>query len=82
MLGISVIFGVWIMQGDYLTAEEVARHFRVSSETIRKLCKDGKIPGARQIGRQWRIPSWFLERDELPDTDDDDDTPTRPGPKR
>ncbi|MFL5625946.1 MAG: helix-turn-helix domain-containing protein [Ktedonobacteraceae bacterium] len=70
---ISVV-GVYIMQSDYLTAEEVAKHFRVSPETIRRLCKDGKIPGARQIGRQWRIPAKFLEDNPSLDTSGDDDS--------
>ena len=60
------------MQGDYYTAEEVARHFRVSPETIRRLCKEGKIPGARQIGRQWRIPTKFLDDSQLSNTDGSD----------
>ena len=49
------------MQRDYYTVEEVAHHFRVSEETVRNLCKDGKIQGARKIGRQWRIPASYVE---------------------
>jgi excisionase family DNA binding protein len=46
---------------EYYTPEEVADYYRVDPATIRRLCRDGKIPGAKQIGRQWRIPRSFLE---------------------
>lgn len=59
---------------DYYTAEEVADIYRVSADTIRKLCRDGKIPGARQIGRQWRIPAKFLEDNPSLDTDEENES--------
>lgn len=30
-------------------------------KTVRKACEDGTIPGIR-LGRCWRIPRWWLER--------------------
>lgn len=44
----------------YYSPEEVAEYFDVSAETIRNLCRADKIPGARQVGRQWRIPKAYL----------------------
>jgi excisionase family DNA binding protein len=55
----------------YYSPEEVAEIFRVNAETIRKMCKDGKIPGARQIGRLWRIPAEWVENN--PDINEDDE---------
>ena len=46
----------------YYSPEEVAEYYDVSPETIRRMCRDKQIPGAIQIGRQWRIPRSFLER--------------------
>lgn len=46
----------------YYSTEEVAEYFDVSPDLIRKLCQEGKIPGARQIGRLWRIPAEFLDK--------------------
>jgi excisionase family DNA binding protein len=46
----------------YYSPEEVAEYYDVSPETIRRMCRDGQIPGAIQIGRQWRIPREYLQR--------------------
>lgn len=48
----------------YVSPEEAAKAFSVQPETIRRLCRDGKIPGARKIGGVWRIPKSFLSSDE------------------
>ena len=56
----------------YYSPEEVATYYDVSVETIRCMCREGKIPSLKQIGRQYRIPAKFLE--EMPsiqETDDD-----------
>ncbi len=45
----------------YYSPEEVADYLSVSPETIRNLCRRGEIPGARQVGRQWRIPRSYVE---------------------
>jgi len=47
----------------YVSPEEAARAFSVQPETIRRLCREGKIPGARKIGGVWRIPKSFLSSD-------------------
>ena len=55
----------------FYSAEEVATYFDVNVETIRRMCREGQIPGARQIGRQWRIPANFLEATQsIPETDE------------
>ena len=48
---------------EYYTPEEVANHYRVDPATIRRLCREGNVPGAKQIGKQWRIPRSFVEDD-------------------
>ncbi len=56
----------------YYSPEEVAEYFDVNIETIRRMCRDGLIPGARQIGRQWRIPAKYLEETpSIQETDED-----------
>ena len=47
----------------YVSPEEAAKAFSVQPETIRRLCREGKIPGARKIGKVWRIPKSFLSSD-------------------
>lgn len=41
---------------DPMTPADLAKHWRLSDETIRAMCRDGKIPGAFPVGTQWRIP--------------------------
>lgn len=50
-----------MIKKSYYSPEEVATYFDVSVETIRRMCREGKIPGLKQIGRQYRIPAKFLE---------------------
>jgi excisionase family DNA binding protein len=60
----------------YYSPEEVAEYFDVNVETIRRMCRDGQIPGARQIGRQWRIPAKFLQDTQtIQEPDNDKDQP-------
>jgi excisionase family DNA binding protein len=47
----------------FVSPEEAGAYFNISAETIRRLCRDGKIPGVRKIGGQWRIPRSFLSSD-------------------
>jgi excisionase family DNA binding protein len=47
----------------FVSPEEAGAYFNISAETIRRLCREGKIPGVRKIGGQWRIPRSFLSSD-------------------
>lgn len=40
----------------YMTVKEAAVKWGVSDRRIRVLCSEGKIPGAYQEGRGWKIP--------------------------
>ena len=42
------------MVKEILTAEEVAKYLRLHPYTIRRLAREGKLPGFR-IGGQWRF---------------------------
>lgn len=46
---------------DVLTAEEVAEYLRIHPYTVRRLARDGKLPGFK-IGGQWRFRKESLER--------------------
>ncbi len=57
-------FEVFSMQESaYVTPEEAGTYFNINVETMRRLCREHKIPGARKIGGQWRIPRSFLSTD-------------------
>lgn len=53
---------------EWYSVEEVAEHFSIEPDTIRKMCREHRIPGARQIGRQWRIPRSFVVGEPPADT--------------
>ena len=40
----------------YMTAKEASERWGISDRRIRVLCAEGKIPGAFQEGRGWKIP--------------------------
>ena len=61
----------------YYSPEEVAEYLDVTAETIRNLCRARKIPGARQVGRQWRIPRAYLFSNPTIDEGDKDDEQKR-----
>ena len=42
------------MPKEILTAEEIAEYLRIHPYTVRRLAREGKIPGSR-IGGQWRF---------------------------
>jgi hypothetical protein len=45
------------MQLDKLiTANEAATAYKVCANRIRRLCRDGRIPGAVKKGNQWLLP--------------------------
>ncbi|MCD8100537.1 MAG: Fic family protein [Oscillospiraceae bacterium] len=41
----------------YITVKEAAEKWGISDRRIRVLCSEGKIPGAYQEGRAWKIPA-------------------------
>lgn len=40
----------------FMTAKQAAEKWGISDRRVRTLCSDGKIPGAFQQGRGWKIP--------------------------
>jgi len=44
-----------------LTPQETAAILKVPRKTVVSLCARGLLPGARKVGRQWRIPRWALD---------------------
>lgn len=46
---------------DPMTADELSRHWRVSADTVRAICEEGKLPGAYRVRKQWRIPKRAIE---------------------
>ena len=40
----------------FMTAKQAAEKWGISDRRVRVLCSDGKIPGAYQEGRGWKIP--------------------------
>jgi len=42
--------------GTFLTVAQAAEKWNISERRIRVLCAEGKIPGAMQEGRGWKIP--------------------------
>ena len=40
----------------YITVKEAAEKWGISDRRVRVLCSEGKIPGAYQEGRGWKIP--------------------------
>src|SRR3712207_8704356 len=40
----------------YITVKQAAEKWGISDRRVRILCSEGKIPGAYQEGRAWKIP--------------------------
>ena len=45
-----------------LTVDEAAKLLRVNAETVRRLCRMGRLPGAYRVGIQWRVNRDGLDR--------------------
>ena len=41
----------------FMTVKEAAEKWGISDRRVRILCAEGKIPGAYQQGRAWKIPA-------------------------
>lgn len=50
---------------EYLTANEIAEKWDISSRRVRKLCCEGRVKGAIQKGVLWLIPSNTQKPQEL-----------------
>src|SRR5690606_41905914 len=55
----SVFEGMGVMTGmaetkEFLSTSEYAAKLGVTPMRVRRLCQDGRIPGAKKIGRDWR----------------------------
>jgi excisionase family DNA binding protein len=46
---------------EWLTVSEYARRYRVSEQTVRNLCRTGKLPAVK-VGRLFRIPNKTTEK--------------------
>ena len=42
---------------EYLTIQEVAEKWGITTRRIQVLCSKGRLPGAKKFGRQWAIPA-------------------------
>jgi excisionase family DNA binding protein len=49
------------MESEYLTAEQAADKLQMHPRTIRRLLKDGQLPGVKIGARQWRISAKTLQ---------------------
>ena len=50
---------------EYLTSNEVAEKWNISSRRVRILCSEGRVEGAIQKGTLWLIPSNTQKPQEL-----------------
>ena len=50
---------------DYLTTNEIAEKWGISSRWVTELCNEGRIKGAAQMGRTWIIPKNAEKPEEL-----------------
>lgn len=51
------------MEFEYISAKEAATKIGVTVRWIQKLCKDGKVEGAKRFGTQdiWLVPIKWVE---------------------
>ena len=45
-----------MIEGNYLSIQELAERWEVHPRTVQVMCRDGKIDGAVKFGRSWAIP--------------------------
>ena len=45
-----------MIQGNYISIQELAERWDVHPRTVQIMCRDGKIGGAVKFGRSWAIP--------------------------
>lgn len=42
---------------EYITIQEAAEKWGISSRRIQVLCSEGRLKGSKKFGRQWAIPA-------------------------
>lgn len=42
---------------EFMTIQDAANKWGISSRRIQVLCSEGRLPGAIKFGRQWAIPA-------------------------
>jgi len=50
-----------VKQAKELTVQQTAQRLGVTLKYVRDLLYEGKLPGAKKVGRQWLIPSSAVE---------------------
>lgn len=45
------------MEKSYISTKEYAEAHGLAERTIRNYCTQGKIPGAKRVGKTWSIPT-------------------------
>ncbi len=48
----------------YITAEDAARRWGVTTRLVQRYCKQGRIAGAEKLGGSWRIPEGTVKPDD------------------
>ena len=46
-----------MLEGKYMTVREAATQWGWNPTSIRKLCRDGRIPGAQNFNYDWAVPA-------------------------
>lgn len=46
-----------MIDGKYMTTAEAAEKWGCSTQVVRKLCRNGRVPGAETFGYDWVIPA-------------------------
>jgi hypothetical protein len=47
---------------ELLEPDDVAEVLKIPRKTAVALCRRGDIPGAKKVGREWRVPAWGLQQ--------------------
>jgi hypothetical protein len=47
---------------ELLEPDDVAEVLKIPRKTAVALCRRGDIPGAKKVGREWRVPVWGLRQ--------------------
>jgi excisionase family DNA binding protein len=62
-----------VVEDEALSVDEAAVWLKVDAGTVRRLLRDGRLPGRKIDARQWRISAdalkAYVERDQKPKVD-------------